>query len=250
VGANCSTDVTFTPTQGGSVTASLLFNDTGLGGFQSVALDGQGNAPAVQLSVNSLTFGVVLVGQTSGKQRVILTNTGSQTLIITSVNRTGDFKIGTTCVGSIAPGGQCFIDVAFAPKDIGLRQGSVIITDNAPDSPQTITLSGTGTVVKVSPTTLTFGNQPVGTSSLPQMVTLTNVGTKVLNISDMSTVGTNAGDFSISNNTCLPTVQPGASCTFNVTFTPTQTGARSASVSITDDGGASPQLVPLSGTGT
>ena len=169
---------------------------------------------------------------------------------MTSVNRTGDFKISTTCVGSIAPGGQCFIDVAFAPKDIGLRQGSVTITDNAPDSPQTITLSGTGTEVKLSPTTLTFGNQPVGTTSPPQTVTLTNVGTKVLNISDMSTVGNNPGDFAISNNTCLPTVQPGASCTFNVTFTPTQTGARSASVSITEDGGASPQLVPLSGTGT
>ena len=250
VGANCSTDVIFTPTQGGSVTASLLFNDTGLGGFQSVALDGQGNAPAVQLSVNSLTFGVVLVGQTSGKQRVILTNTGSQPLTITSVTRTGDFKVGTTCVGTIAPGAQCNIDVRFSPRDIGLRQGSIVITDNAPDSPQTITLSGTGTVVKVAPSSLNFGNQKVGTTSPPQTVTLTNVGTKVLNISDMSTVGNNPGDFAISNNTCLPTVQPGASCTFNVTFTPTLIGPRSASVSITDDGGASPQLVPLSGKGT
>src|SRR5204863_7667975 len=120
---------------------------------QIVALDAQGNAPAGQLSLNSLTFGAVLVGQTSGKQTVILSNTGSQTLIVTSVNRTGDFKIGTTCVGSIAPGGQCFIDVAFASKDIDLRQGSVTITDNAPDSPHTITLPRTRTEVKLRQTT-------------------------------------------------------------------------------------------------
>jgi hypothetical protein len=249
VGANCSTDVTFTPSRGGSIPASLVFNDTGLGGFQSVALDGQGNAAAVQLSATNLTFGVVLVGQTSGKQDVTLTNTGSQTLTITSIKRSGDFKLSSTCGTTVAPGAQCTISVVFAPKDSGTRQGSVVITDNALDSPQTITLTGTGTVVKLAPSGLAFGNQRVGTSSNPQTVTMTNVGTRVLNVSDISTIGTNAGDFSISNNTCIPTVQPSASCTFSVTFTPSQLGTRSASVSITDDGGGSPQLVPLSGTG-
>jgi hypothetical protein len=82
-------------------------------------------------------------------------------------------------------------------------------------------------------------------------VTLTNTGSQPLNISAITLVGPNRRDFSRSTTCSLTTpLGAGASCKIRVTFKPTATGARSASVGISDDGGGSPQLVPLSGNGT
>jgi hypothetical protein len=87
----------------------------------------------------------------------------------------------------------------------------------------------------------------VGASS-PLTVTLTNTGNATLNIASMSLSGTNAADFS-GSSTCPSSVSAQGSCTISVTFTPTATGARSASVSIADNAGSSPQTISLSGTG-
>jgi hypothetical protein len=251
MGENCSTDVIFTPANGGTRPGSLIFADNAPGGTQQALLTGVGNAPAVSLSVTSLTFGVTVVGTTSPKQRVTLTNFGAQTLVITSIVASNEFIQSNNCGTNLAPGASCVITVAFKPRNSGIRTGTVTITDNAIDSPQLISLTGTGTIVKLTPTNVGFGDQAVGTTSGPQTVTLTNVGKVTLNISDISLTGNNPGDFAIppDSNTCGPTVAAGASCTFNVTFTPTQVGARKAAVSITDDGGGSPQTVPLSGNG-
>ena len=89
----------------------------------------------------------------------------------------------------------------------------------------------------------------MGTSSAPQTITLTNVGTATLNLTSNSIQGPNKGDYSKTGN-CGMSVAPGASCSITVTFTPTATGTRTAHVNLTDDGGGSPQTVPLTGTGT
>ena len=80
-------------------------------------------------------------------------------------------------------------------------------------------------------------------------MTMTNVGTTTLTINGISLTGTNAGDFS-QTHTCGGTLGAKASCTISVTFHPSATGTRNADVSISDNGGGSPQKVPLSGTGT
>jgi hypothetical protein len=79
-------------------------------------------------------------------------------------------------------------------------------------------------------------------------VTLTNVGSTLLSITSISFAGTNPSDFS-QTNTCGTSVVAGGSCTLTLTFHPTATGTRSASISITDNGGASPQSISLSGVG-
>ena len=127
--------------------------------------------------------------------------------------------------------------------------GTLSVTDNAQGSPQTVSLSGTGMVVKLSPIGINFGDQKVGTTSNPVPVTLTNEGTQPLNISQIIIMGSNAGDFGQTNN-CGSSVPAGDQCTIQVTFTPTQTGERSATLAVYDDGGGSPQKVALSGTGT
>ena len=83
----------------------------------------------------------------------------------------------------------------------GARTGALTITDNAPDSPQTVTLGGCGTVVKLLPARLDFGNQMVGTKSPVKTVVLTNTGSTILHFSGLSITGANAADFAQSN-TC------------------------------------------------
>jgi len=103
--------------------------------------------------------------------------------------------------------------------------------------------------VTLVPTSVSFGNQNVGTSSPPQTVTLTNTGTGTLTITSGKLGGADRADFSQSHN-CVPNLAPGASCHIYVTFKPTKIGARSATVSMTDNAPGSPQTVSLSGTGT
>lgn len=107
--------------------------------------------PVVSLSGNSLTFGSTELGTTSASQNVTLTNIGSAALNITSITASGDFVLvtttGTSCPytgGSVGVGAQCTVDVAFKPTALGARIGSVSIADNAPGTPQPVSLSGTG----------------------------------------------------------------------------------------------------------
>ena len=114
------------------------------------------------------------------------------------------------------------------------------ITDDAADSPQTIKLTGTGTVVQVSPSALNFGDQIVGTTSDPQTVTVMNINTEDLHISEVGLGGANFGDFA-ETTTCGSILPAGGSCTINVTFTPSVKGHRQGKLLIFDDGGGSPQ---------
>ncbi len=96
---------------------------------------------------------------------------------------------------------------------------------------------------------MTFASQTVGTTNTAQTVTLSNTGNATLNITSIGLTGTNASDFA-QTNTCGSSVAAGASCTINVTFTPTATGTRTAAVSISDNASGSPQLINLNGAGT
>lgn len=211
-------------------------------------------ATSVSLSANNLTFGPQQVNTTSPAQKVTLTNTGSVALGIASLTvtgtNTGDFVQTNTCGTFVAVGSSCTISVIFTPTAAGARAASVSITDNATGSPQLITLTGTGVVpvVSLSPTSLLFGNQAVGTTSTARKVTLQNTGPGTLTINGIAVTGTNSLDFA-QTNTCTSPMAVGAACTINVTFRPAAPGARNASVSITDNGSGSPQVVALTGTG-
>ena len=136
--------------------ASGSFNwHTNIGSFAFNGCGGGGGGPVVSLNPTSLKWGKVVVGTTaSGKKKVILTNTGTSSLTITNIAATGDFalvavkqtKKVTPCVNGsvVAAGGTCEIKVSFTPTQTGLRTGAVTFTDNAPDSPQSVSLSGTG----------------------------------------------------------------------------------------------------------
>jgi len=109
----------------------------------------------------------------------------------------------------------------------------------------TIPLTGGLPPVKVSPNSLSFGNEAVGTTSPAKTVTLDNTTTDTLDINSI----TSSGDFAISANTCGATLARKKSCKVSITFIPAALGARTGTLTFTDNAANSPQTVPLSGTG-
>jgi hypothetical protein len=258
VAANCTVNVAFQPTATGLRNGAITVTHKLAGSPQSVALSGNGVAPSATFDKTSIPFGNQPVGTSSPVQTVSLSNTGTATLTITNIAITGansgDFSQTNACGASVAAGSNCSIMVSFKPTTTGTRTGSVSITDNAEGSPQTVALSGTGvqSAVALSSAGLSLGNQLITTTSTPQGVTLTNTGTAAVTISIIALSGTNSGDFA-QTNTCpvnSSNLAIGAKCTINVTFTPSATGNRAASITITDNTSGSPQSVSLTGTGT
>jgi hypothetical protein len=140
---------------------------------------------------------------------------------------TSSFHQTNTCGKSVAAGANCKIEITFKPETTNTVSGTLTISDSASSKPQVIEVSGTGTVVKLAPAKLAFGNQKVGTASAPQKVTVSNQGTAVVNITQVYIGGTNYRDFSQTNN-CPTSLNAGANCVVNVVFDPIKTGARSA----------------------
>ena len=103
--------------------------------------------------------------------------------------------------------------------------------------------------VTLSPTSLNFGSESVG-ASINQTLTVTNSGSAALSVSSAAISGTNAGDFTVTSNSCTSSVAPGANCSIVVTFDPAATGTRTATLSLVDNAANSPQTVTLSGTGS
>ena len=256
-GANCLVQVIFKPFAAGSRTTTLSIADNATGSPQKVALSGTATAgaPTVSLSAASLYFGYYAAGTTGGPENLFITNSGNSPLTLTSITLTGanasDFTQTNNCGGSLTPSASCLVQVMFKPSATGTRTTILSIADNATGSPQTVSLSGTGTsaVASVFPTSLTFGSQSVGATGTAQAVTVNNTGNAALNITSIAVSGANAGDFALTNS-CGTSVAAGANCTISVTFKPTVTGTRSAAVTIADSASSSPQTVGLSGTGT
>ena len=121
----------------GSITKTTTLNLT-------VAASGT----TVTVSPTSLTWGSVAKGKTGAAQVVTLQNMGSSTLTISRIITTGDFSSAgghkTDCGTTLAAGASCTAYVTFTPTQTGLRTGYLIFTDSAANSPQTVTLSGTG----------------------------------------------------------------------------------------------------------
>jgi Putative Ig domain/Abnormal spindle-like microcephaly-assoc'd, ASPM-SPD-2-Hydin len=145
-GANCTISVSFTPSQLGPRSASITITDNTMGSPHSLSVIGMGvNAgPNATLSATSLTFCDQVVGTTSPAQSITLSNYGTATLNITSIAASANFGQTHTCGSTLASGAACTISVTFTPSASGSLNGTVSVTDNAPGSPQTVALSGTG----------------------------------------------------------------------------------------------------------
>jgi uncharacterized repeat protein (TIGR03803 family) len=209
--------------------------------------------PVAKVSPASLTFDNQDVGTTSLPQTVTLSNTGNWPLIVSGLVTSGDFAQTNDCGGSVAVGGSCTINVTFTPTQTATRTGTLTVTDNSnyfSGSQQTVLLAGTGIgpVGSVDPASLDFGHQVLNAPSAAASVKLSSTGTANLIISSITITGPNAADFAASSP-CPGTLQRRASCTINVTFTPSTVAEERATLDVNDNATNSPQTVALSGWG-
>jgi centrosomal CEP192-like protein/HYDIN/CFA65/VesB family protein/galactose oxidase-like protein len=259
-GATCTINVTFSPTASGTRTGTLSITDnaTSPASPQTVALTGTAAppAPVVFLSPANVVFPNQVLNMTSAPQFVTLYNEGAAMLNIKTVTiagaYAGDFAIasGSTCANgvSVAPNASCEFQLTFTPTGLLIRSATVGIADNAADSPETINLVGVTyptPLVSVAPSNITFRAQYVGTSGLPQSVTITNNGNAPLSITSVTTSTTDFGTL----DACGSTVAAGSSCAIGVFFDPTASGTRPGTLTINDNAPGSPHTVALSGTG-
>jgi hypothetical protein len=230
---------------------------TGNGNAFVTKISGSGLAPFVSCSPTGLTFGAQNVGATSAAQTVTVTNIGTASLTVSSVAVGGadasDFATSadTCAAATVTPNDTCMVSVTFTPSAAGSRTASLIFTDNASNSPQTLSLTGTGgtapPLASVSPSSLAFSYEGVGTTSAPLSVTLSNTGNAALTITSIAT----SANFNQTNN-CVGSVAGGSSCSIGVTFSPTAIGQYTGALTITDNSNGvagSMQSVTLSGTG-
>jgi len=248
----CVVYVSFVPTTTGVRNGTLTFTDNATGSPQTVTLTGNGVAAdfAIAITPPNMDFGPVMQNTTSPYQSAIIRNIGNEAVVIFNVASSGDFSLGYNgCLTTLQPAQECDVQVSFTPTAVGALTGGVTFTDNAQGSPQTMTLTGTGTsstpAVALSPASVIFDNQSVGTTSYDYSVTLHNNGATNLTVSSVVP----SGDFALAYNYCTLTLGSGGSCNFAVTFTPTTGGIRTGTVTITDSDPSSPQVQSLAGFG-
>jgi hypothetical protein len=207
------------------------------------------SGPNAGLSSTILAFGTQVVGTTSPGNRVVLSNDGTAILDIAGIAATTNFGESDNCGSSLAPGASCTISVTFSPTAIDNLTGTLSITDNAPGSPQTVSLNGAGTVAKLVPAFMDFTcgqTCPPG----PKTATLTNTGATALSISNITIESNREGGhdhgFSQTNN-CPSSLGAGQSCSITVSFVGLFNFGYIGDLLVTDNGGGSPQTVSLRG---
>ena len=216
--------------------------------------------PVILLSPSTLAFAVPqAVGTASVAQTISVTNTGNAPLLVSGIAvashnaPTGvttvvtDFTAAGTCTGAVlAPGATCSLSVTFAPSATGLRSSTLTLYANVAGGQATLALSGSATApsaVELTPTSLAFPATTLAAHSPAQNLVLSNTGGAPITIAAVALTG---ADFQLTANTCGVTLAPATSCAFSVVFAPAATGARSATLTVTDDLGT--QTATLTGT--
>jgi len=193
------------------------------------------------------------VGATSAAKTITVTNSSASSVTINAISASASFAAAgsgaSPCGGALAASAKCTLAVTFTPSDPGTIKGAVALATSGAGSPQIVDVSGKAVVpVTLSPASLSFGAQSVGTTNPPQTVTLTNSSGGLLTISGIVA----SGDFGAApsgSKACGGTLAAGGKCTFNVTFTPNVTGAITGAATVTHSAPLGPAVIKLTGTG-
>jgi sugar lactone lactonase YvrE len=260
-GASCSLTIQFTPPAASSfsdtltVTTGILLPLSGVAALPPTGIPSVNPAP--------LNFGNIGNGSTATAQTVTISNSGTGTLNFTSAVLSGpdasEFSTSNNCASTVAPNAQCTVSVTFHPTTAGAKAATLTITDADATAltpiTQVITLTGTGVTpfgqASLSASALSFPTQAPGTTTVPQAVTLTNAGTGALAITSVNLTGTDASQFSITNN-CGSSLAVRSNCSVQVAFAPTSEGQRTANLVFTFNTGqnTTSSTVTLSGIGS
>jgi uncharacterized repeat protein (TIGR01451 family) len=259
-GTSAKLSLIFTPDIMGAQSANLTIpsNDPDENPFY-VTLSGLGIKPIISLAPSVVGFGSIPVGSSSSPQTVTVTNTGNAPLVIGTFHTAGtdydQFTISSDNASgkTLAAGENATLQVTFNPLSAGGKIAGLEVSSNDPDKPTTsITLTGTGLVpnISVSPSTLNLGLVPVGSSSAPGVITVTNIGEALLNVGTVQIAGGDSGYFSIeSDNVSDKSLAIGASANISVRFNPTVAGVKGAQVVIPSNDPDTPAYATIYGEG-
>ena len=244
--ASCTVQVRFLPAAQGARTGLLTVYGNVSGGQGTATLQGNGTAPGdLVLTPLSVSFAATTVGATTTAQNVTVSNTGGSPVTLQAATVTGDFAIrANTCGSSLAPSTGCTIAVVFSPTVSGSRTGSLQVGGGS--GMLTAPLSGTGTIPAtdgISPGSLTFATQQIGTTSAAQQVVLSNAGDVALTLV-AARIG--SGNF-VAVSGCGASLNAHATCSIGVSYVPKNVGAESGTLVISDQFRS--QTVNLNGTG-
>ena len=211
--------------------------------------------PAVTVMPSALSFGSQQVATESAAQSVTVTSSGNAPVVFgQAMVSTGFVVTADTCSGqTIVPGATCGVSLVFAPTATGAASGSLVLFANVSGGQASVALAGTGTAaanITLNPVSVTFAETVVGQTSAVANITVNNTGgtTATLNAPVLQQV---AKDFAIVQNTCVASLAPSTGCTISVSFTPTASGSRTGTLSITDTstGVTATQTASLTGVG-
>jgi 6-phosphogluconolactonase (cycloisomerase 2 family) len=177
--------------------------------------------------------GIATIATGDGPSSIALSPDG-ESAYATNFNATTVSQYTVAADGTLSPAQPATVTAGDRPHAIALALA------DAPDPGAT-------------PQSLAFGGVDVGVTSAAQTVTLSNAADAPagLDVGQIATTGTSAGDFSITTDGCSNlTVPPGDTCEVEVAFTPSSLGGKSAALSIPSNAVDSPLTVPLSGSGT
>ncbi len=258
IGATCQVSVTFTPTQPGLPTALISIFGNAPGDPQTIPLTGSTpGAGSLSFDPTTVTF-VWSTAFPAAVEGLTITNNSNSPVTISGVSLAGadaaDFSLSSVgpnvCLVTLPSGGECQFLVTLSTPLPRTQTASLIITSSAVGSPMTVPVTSSmvpnpAPVVTLSPSTITFPSQYVGTSGLPQTLTVTTTGGAALTVTAVTTSG---ADFGVLSN-CGNPVPIANNCTIGVFFDPTVGGTRTGTLKITDNAGNSPQTVALTGSG-
>ncbi|ESA34636.1 outer membrane adhesin-like protein [Leptolyngbya sp. Heron Island J] len=218
-------------------------------------LDTSSPSASFTLSAEAMEFGERQLNTASDPQALTLSNTGNSLVSIDRMVLRGnrDFRVDEdSCTPTLmlAPGETCEITVIFTPNSLGARAATMELQLDG--KTQVIPLTGAGTAVSVPgisivPASVTF-NEVQLEDIARNTVTINNDGTAPLTIQALAITGEQASDFAIANTCAETTLAPDTSCTVELTFSPSATGERRATLTIENN--ASAVAVALNGIGT
>lgn len=223
-----------------------------------IRLTAPASSMALQISPSSLAFPTTSVGYGSPTQAVTLTNTSNTSVALGSFAITGtnaaDFVLQSGCPASLQATASCTVQLALTPAATGTRAAYLGIASSTPDSPQYVSLTGTGDssgsggTLSLSASALTFSSA-AEKSAAAQTVTLSNTGNAPLTVNTLTLGGANATVYSETDTCAGQTLAPAATCTASLTFKPFLATTQTATLSIASSAGL-PQAIALNGTGT
>jgi hypothetical protein len=255
-GATCTVHLVFVPIVSGVRAGTVSFSATP-GGSGSIYLSGTAlAAPTLSPSPSLVSFGSVPVNQISPSQTVIISNIGGSATrpLTVTFSGTGVAQVaisGSTCAAALPPGTTCSLAVRYSPTDTTGVNGTINVGDGSVSV--SVPMTGTGLApgeLSLSPGSYGFGSVAVGLVGVPMSFTLSVPSTAMIDSGAIAILfsGPNAADFSLTSNTCPVSLNPGAYCTFGVTFAPSAVGARSATLNVTGGNGGTASS-SIGGTG-